>query len=145
MELSPYISRFDIVLAGDGWWVAHNGNWMGHYPANFFDLMTPSAGACEMAWYGEVYDPTPSTPNWTSTNMGSGRFASTGFGFSTFWLNPFYVNMSGVSLYAPTNMSPLFPSDSNCYTTSPVYTNGGPSWNVWYYLGGPGGDSTGCD
>lgn len=47
--------RLDIFQAGSGdWWIAHNGNLLGHYPANLFKML--NGGACWAAWYGEVYE-----------------------------------------------------------------------------------------
>lgn len=54
--------RFDISQDASGnWWIAHNGNTLGHYPAHLFTTL--NGGGCESAWYGEVYDPTRSNPH----------------------------------------------------------------------------------
>lgn len=134
-----YESRFEIRLSGGNWWVSHNGNWLGYYPGNLFNLINKSS--CQAHWYGEVYDPTPAS--WTSTNMGSGRFASEGYGKAAYYRDPFYVDTAGVAHW-PENVGATGPIDSHCYSTSAIFTAAAP-WERSFYLGGPGGEAAGCD
>lgn len=138
--------RIDIVqdLSGN-WWIAHNGNVLGHYPASLFQML--NKGACVAAWYGEVYDPTPD--DWTWTNMGSGEFPTAGYGYASYVRDPMYLDPSYIPLYPiddavnidKYSVKPLF---SPCYTRSTL-TIGIPPWSRYVHLGGPGGDAPGCD
>jgi hypothetical protein len=136
---TQYTSRFEILLSGGNWWVSHNGNWLGYYPGYFFDLI-PSSG-CQAHWYGEVFDPTPT--DWTWTNLGSGLFASGGFGQAAYVMTPFYTDPSGVPHW-PDGALSAPPSDAACYTRSSLLT-GGPGQDRYFFLGGPGGDAAGCN
>ncbi len=146
MALSPastisgnqYTSRFEILWSGGNWWVSHNGNWLGYYPGSLFNLI-PSSG-CEAHWYGEVFDPT--STDWTWTNMGSGLFASGGFGQAAYVMTPFYTALSGTT-YWPDGAA-IAPGDAACYTRSNLLA-GPPGQERYFFLGGPGGDAVGCN
>jgi Neprosin len=138
--------RVDIFQAPNGdWYIAHNGNLLGHYPAGLFRML--NQGACRAAWYGEVFDPTPT--DWTWTDMGSGRFAVDGYGYAAYVRDPMYLDLNYAPLYAqddptkPDRFS-ITPVDDHCYTRSQL-PKFAPSWVRYLYLGGPGGDAAGCD
>jgi hypothetical protein len=135
---TQYTSRFEILLSGGNWWVSHNNNWLGYYPGIRFNLI-PSSG-CQAHWYGEVFDPTPA--DWTWANMGSGLFASGGFGQAAYVMTPFYTAPSGVAYWPDGALSA--PSDPACYTKSNLLV-GGPGQERYFFLGGPGGDALGCN
>lgn len=145
------------MLSSQGdWWLNHRGNWLGYYSAGDLPLFGSSGEGCYTAWYGEVFDPSPT--NWTSTNMGSGRFASEGWKKAAYVRNPYYANENGVALWAEGTGSAgdstgvgsggflAGPRDGACYTTSGMLRNAGQSaWERYFYLGGPGGDAAGCN
>jgi hypothetical protein len=134
-----YEHHFRIELSGGNWWIAHNGNWLGYYPGWLFDLI--NASAAQVFWYGEVYNPTPT--NWTWTDMGSGLFASTGYGNAASFRNPYYTTPSGSASWADGALN-VGPNASACYTKSVLYAGSSP-WDRYFYLGGPGGEASGCD
>jgi hypothetical protein len=136
---TQYESRFEIKRSGSNWWVNHNGNWLGYYPASLFDLITTNG--CESDWYGEVFDPTPT--DWTWTDMGSGLLSSAGAGKAAYVRDPFYADATGVSQW-PSGSISMVPVDSACYTRSTLFSSAAP-WERYFYLGGPGGDATGCN
>ncbi len=139
----------DILQApstGD-WWIAHNGNLLGYYPASLFHQL--DKGACRVSWYGEVYDPTPK--DWTANNIGSGEFASAGFGYAAYVRDPIYLDSQYIPLYPQDDADPdifrdlsMSPFDTDCYKRS-VLSVGASPWSRYLYLGGPGGDAPGCD
>ncbi len=133
-------SRFNIQRDSSGnWWVGHNGNWLGYYPGSLFNLI--NTGSCQVYWYGEVYDPTPT--DWTWTNMGSGLFGAQGYGFAAYFRNPQYIGLWGLSTW-PDGASNVGPMDPACYTSTNLTTGAAP-WERYFYLGGPGGDGFGCN
>jgi hypothetical protein len=136
---NQFESRFEITLSGGNWWIGHNGNWLGYYPGNLFNLINTKG--CQAHWYGEVFDGTPAS--WTSTNMGSGLFANEGYGRAAYFRQPFYTNTAGVALWldAPVISAPI---DNKCYTTSALKVGAAP-WERSFFLGGPGGEAAGCD
>jgi hypothetical protein len=131
--------KLGIQLSGGNWWVSFNDNWLGYYPGWRFDLI--NASAAQAFWYGEVYDPTPT--NWTWMDMGSGLFASTGANNASYFRNPYYITPSGSATWAD-GAANVGPSASACYTKSALYT-GSPPFDRYFYLGGPGGEASGCD
>jgi hypothetical protein len=107
---------------------------LGYYPNN-------------LAWYGEVYDPTPA--DWTWTDMGSGQFESAGYGYAAYVKDPKFRDLlfnpwdpvddaSNLDRYGMTRNVP------ECYTRSAL-TVGAPPWGRCVYLGGPSGDAPRCD
>jgi hypothetical protein len=75
--------------------------------------------------------------------MGSGLFASGGFGKAAYVMTPFYTDTWGVAHW-PDGAVSAPQSDTACYTKSNLLT-GGPGQERYFYLGGPGGDALGCD
>lgn len=134
-----YGSYFKILRAQNGdWWLAHNGHWLGYYPATLFDLINTKA--CDVSWYGEVLDKTPT--DWTETDMGSGEFAAKGLGYASSAANLTYYDTSGVQ-NAPSSFGTMGPTEPACYTKSDLFAD---ALGVPYFiLGGPGGDAPGCD
>jgi hypothetical protein len=141
---TQYEHRFDISQDASGnWWIAHNGNTLGHYPANLFTML--NGGACESSWYGEVYDPTPT--DWTWTNMGSGEFPPTGYGYASYVRDPSIRDLFGTPVYPGDCPEPFCrprPFSNKCYQRTQL-TISPPPWSRFFYLGGPGGDAPGCD
>jgi hypothetical protein len=137
--------RFDIWQDSMGnWWLAHNGNTLGHYPAHLFKTLNKAA--CTAAWYGEIYDETPT--DWTWTDLGSGEFDSAGYGYAAYVRNPVFRDLV-FTAWSPgedlvTESTWMKPYDANCYTRTPL-KSGSPPWDRFFYLGGPGGDAPGCD
>lgn len=141
---SQYSYRYELKLDNGNWWINHDGNWLGYYPASLLPFFQDDQG-CRTSWYGEVYDPSPT--NWTNTNMGSGEFASEGWQQAAYIREPFYKDGSGVSRWAEGSGGAgiaVGPVDTNCYTTSAMLS-GGTGWTRHFYLGGPGGDDEDCD
>ncbi len=135
-----YDSLFHIQRFNGNWWVSHNGHWLGYYPGSLFHLLGSTDATCEMAWYGEVFDPTPT--QWTWTDMGSGFFANTGLGGASYVRSPSYIDLAGVTLFPSAfTVKAMIPMDTACYTMSPMLldTQGAP----YFFLGGPGGDALG--
>ncbi|WP_170229047.1 neprosin family prolyl endopeptidase [Polyangium fumosum] len=136
---ATYDSRFEIRNIAGGWWISHNYNWLGYYPPEFFDVMTSEA--CEAYWYGEVFDRTPTS--WTATDMGSGHFAAEGFGRAAYFRLPVYLDTAGVAQW-PDGAGTPSAVDPACYTSTELF-NLGPGFERVMYVGGPGGDSPGCN
>ncbi len=135
-----YDSLFHIQRFSGNWWVNHNGHWLGYYPGSLFHLLGSKDATCEVAWYGEVYDPTPT--QWTWTDMGSGLFANTGPGGASYVWGPFYFDSSGAAMYlGGSTFTYMTKMDTACYTLSPLLfdTHSAP----YFFLGGPGGDAPG--
>ncbi len=134
-----HASIFSIVYFFGGWWLSHNGNWLGYYPFELFDML--DVKACDIAWYGEVLDLTPE--DWTFTDMGSGEFAEKGKSVAAQVSKMTYYEPSLATPKAPQSFGAMGPTDPKCYTKSAVFVDGVDG--VHFFYGGPGGNASGCD
>jgi hypothetical protein len=150
---TQYDCQIETQLFEGNWWVFACGSWMGYYPTTNstsvpsdqrinFDLI--GSAACGSDWYGEVADPSPTT--WSNADMGSGRFAADGWARAAFVRAPF-VQLTTSTWDWHSSTTPLGGAgfDNDCYTASQMFSNGGSGWERWFYVGGPGGDNTGCN
>ncbi len=134
------IQLFQPAVGTKQWWIGYNGFWLGYYDTSLFKKTEMSTKGCEVSWYGEVFDSTPTS--WTSTDMGSGLYANTSFGNAAYFRDPYYTDLSGKSSW-PDNAKYIAPFNDACYTRSPLYSGISP-WDRWFFLGGPGGDAAYC-
>lgn len=134
-------ARYDIMFYKGNWWVGWNGSWLGHYPGTLFNEL--SSQACEALWYGEVYDPSATTTQWTSTDMGSGQFADAGLGNAAHLRNAFYIDPWGTSQW-PATIFNFNERNDACYTRSNLIIGQTP-WDRLIFVGGPGGDAPNGD
>jgi hypothetical protein len=135
-------SLYNIRFSKGNWWVGWNGNWLGYYPGKLFGEGSSNllaSQACEVAWYGEVYDPNSTPTQWTLTDMGSGQFASEGWKKAAIFRNPTYVDPSESSQW-PDAAKDANPHNDACYTKSGLGSGPTP-WDRFFYVGGPGGDA----
>jgi hypothetical protein len=143
-----YESLYDIRLWSGDWWVGWNGSWLGYYSGKLFGTDTSNlliSNACEINWYGEVYDSNATTTKWTLTDMGSGEFASAGWGKAANFRNPSYTDVSGTFQWpdkANDIATPLY--NPACYTKTNLSASQ-PPWDRFFYVGGPGGDAPNLD
>jgi hypothetical protein len=112
------------------WWLWLQGAGantpIGYYPSTLFGTgpMATAAATCEFG--GEV-------TGTASGQMGSGAFASTGFGKAAFQRNIAYyaspTSAVGVGLGA-------IQPDPSCYTID-IHDNSGTNWGSYFFFGGP--------
>lgn len=129
-------------LVGD-WYIAYQGEILGHYPANKFKLL--SAGACQTQWYGEVARRTPASPTpWPKTEMGSGKFPEAGASNAAYVRNPIFFD-SLLLLHLAESVPSLVPilGKDSCYKHSTIMAGTLPGDRL-FYLGGPGGNDPAC-
>jgi hypothetical protein len=84
---------------------------------------------------------------WTWSDMGSGQFASAGFGNAANFRNPSYFDLSGAPQWPssdPNVTKDTKPVNDACYTKTNLSANQAP-WERWFYVGGPGGDAPNQD
>jgi Neprosin len=133
------------------WWIMYNQELLGYYPAKLFTML--NGGACESAFYGEVYNPNPdpnrpnpNNPNEkggpVKTEMGSGRFSWEGRPNTAYIRNPkdYDASWFGVD---PQDLRFMQPVVESCYTRSKLETDPASGDRV-FTLGGPGGKDPGC-
>jgi len=128
-------------LTGD-WWIAYHGELLGYYPGDLFTNMNGLNGhACRASWYGEVLRPSPTAPE-PATEMGSGKFADSGYKNAAYVRNPMVydtlwvgVTPEQVEAAVPKSLE-QFHEEILCYASTEFDTS--PLGDRRFFLGGPG-------
>ncbi|XP_072964741.1 protein neprosin-like [Typha angustifolia] len=130
-------SQYDITILIwkdpklGNWWMSFGDNMLvGYWPAELFTHLSDHATMVE--WGGEVVNMRTNGEH-TSTQMGSGHFASDGFAKASYFRSLEIVD-SDNSLTAVQSISTLA-EDTNCYDIQ-SYSNA--DWGIHFYYGGPG-------
>jgi len=124
-------------------WKYYQGNWwlylqgagnieaVGYYPGSVYNGGAMATAAARALYGGEV---APNGATWPP--MGSGNFASGGFGQAAYQRTIFYINTSDTSVWSSLTAIATAPS---CYTIAYTPASSGGSWGTYFYFGGPGG------
>jgi hypothetical protein len=134
------------VKDGDSgsWWLWVEGGYVGYYPRALYNTAGVANHAAKIDFGGEIIDK-ESGGNHTTTDMGSGKFASGGYGTSAYQssLRYFYkVDAAGVVRFREATGLTTSVTDANCYDIS--YTSGVEGAGSTIYFGGPGYHSVNC-
>jgi hypothetical protein len=151
---SQYSLDVEVRLWEGNWWVWAAGEWAGYYPyciggqwygpcpsGTLFSSSGIRDEADRLDWYGEVFD--SSAPAATSTDMGSGEYASAGWSRAAYFRNLTYYWQPNT--YWWWNSGSPSATDSNCYSVSGPFYSNDAAWHNWYYFGGPGTEGNGCN
>jgi hypothetical protein len=150
---NQYSLDLEVRLWNGNWWIRAAGEWVGYYPmcrgggssspcsdATLFSEAGIRDKADRLDWYGEVFD--ASAPAATTTDMGSGRFASEGWARSAYFRNLTFF-WAPATYWWWDSGSPSA-TDSACYSVSgPLYSRD-EAWHNWFYFGGPGKNARAC-
>ena len=128
---SQYELEIGYFFSGGNWWLWVLDRYVGYYPGSLFSGLATESN--EINFYGEIYN---SETTETTTDMGSGEFADTGFGYSGYIHNIEYYDTSSDAIAYVPNSGDII-SDTSRYTISEAY-NSGTTWGSYFYLGGPG-------
>lgn len=138
--------RIMVKLFKGNWWVSVDNEWVGYYRGSLFSASGIRDKASRIDWYGEVYD--VSAPSATSTDMGSGKFASEGYKKAAYFrnmaslLNP---NTSDLTYWKPESGIKSV-TDSSCYSIGkPFKVDNHKMWKNVFYYGGSGKEASGCN
>ncbi len=149
---SQYDLDVEVRLAEGNWWVWAAGEWAGYYPSckggsappctqgTLFSASGLRDSASRLDWYGEVYDSSAPAP--TSTDMGSGKFASAGWQHAAFFRNLTYYWQP--TTYWWWDSGTLSVTDAPCYSGSGPFYSSDEAWHNWFFFGGPGKEASGC-
>lgn len=139
-----YKSWIVYRLYQGNWWLWVKDRWIGYYPASLFSAGQPdatktlAANANKISMYGEVTDRnTMADQSFTTTDMGSGQYANTGFGRSGYIHNLLYYagTTNDNTRYGKNARTQV--DDSVRYSLETHFDNTG-SWDSFMWLGGPG-------
>jgi hypothetical protein len=124
-------------------WQYYQGNWwlflqgagnfeaVGYYPGSVYRGGAMATSATSALYGGEV---APNGSTWPP--MGSGNFASGGFGQAAYQRTIYYIDTNQSTVW--TSLNPVETSPS-CYTIAYTPAASGGSWGSYFYFGGPGG------
>ncbi|MGR9053693.1 MAG: neprosin family prolyl endopeptidase, partial [Gammaproteobacteria bacterium] len=118
--------------SNNAWWLRYGNTWVGYYPQNLFDASGLRNQASVIDFGGEIID--RHVGRHTFTDMGSGYFPSSGFGYAAYQRSIKYLTTSG-SLADATGLT-ASRTDSWCYDINLVSSTG--SWGVYFFFGGSG-------
>lgn len=120
------------------WWLKYGTTWVGYYPRSLFNNGAIANYAGKIAVGGEIVDNRNLNLH-TSTDMGSGRFASTGWQSASYERLIQYITRTSNTWADPSLSQGV--TNSACYSISSFnYDSGG--WLRHFYFGGPGYSST---
>jgi len=130
---TQYIIRMQWQLYKGNWWLFVQGAGsyiaVGYYPGPIFKGGQMSKNAQVVKYGGE----TASDGSGNAGQMGSGKFANTGWSHAAYQRTIYYIDTSFVGRW--TNLSAHQPT-SSCYTID-MHNNTGGSWASYFYFGGP--------
>ncbi|KAJ8497660.1 hypothetical protein OPV22_008212 [Ensete ventricosum] len=134
---SPGSSQYDITILVwkdpklGNWWMSFGDSMLvGYWPAELFTHLSDRATMVE--WGGEVVNMRPNGEH-TSTQMGSGRFAGSGFGKASYFRNLEVVDADN-SLVSAQAIATLA-ENTKCYD---IRSFSNADWGTSFYFGGPG-------
>jgi len=121
----------------DNWWLSCQGRWVGYYPGRLFMgnqsvFSTLGDHADHVGFWGEVASRESTA---TTTDMGSGRFPSEGFGKSAYFhhLRVQADRVGGMISYRGGSSR----TDKNLYDIDAHFDSDG-NWGSFAFVGGPG-------
>ncbi|RDL35961.1 Carboxyl-terminal proteinase [Venustampulla echinocandica] len=130
--------KIEYALFQDHWWLGVEDRWIGYYPASLFSSIssdpastTLAGGSDSIHYYGEVFN---SEETLTTTDMGSGQFANTGYGHAGYILNMTYTNTNNVS----TPYNAVFTDTDVTRYTHEAHLLSGTDMGSYAFIGGPG-------
>jgi hypothetical protein len=132
---AQYEMEIMYYLYSGNWWLWVLDRWIGYYPARLFSNgisgVTLATGSDNIFYYGEIYQ---SEGALTTTDMGSGEFASAGSGHAAYIKNMNYID---TNTYLQDYNANYWDSDSSRYSHDQHLLSGTDAGS-YVYLGGPG-------
>lgn len=132
--------QISYYLYQGNWWLWVADRWIGYYPGSIFPKNAKGEGIsvkADHAWYyGEVAQSESAAK--TTTDMGSGEYANTGYGKAAYVRNivMFDLNDQAVNFDAKN----IVVAEPTMYSLETHWNSGKPDWNSYCFIGGPGGD-----
>ena len=149
---NQYSLDVEVRLYQGNWWVWAAGEWAGYYPycvgggaapcarATLFSESGIRDQASRLDWFGEIFDSTAPSP--TSTDLGSGEFATAGWQHAAYFRNlTFYWQPATYWWWDSGSVSV---TDAGCYDADGPFYSSDQSWHNWFFYGGPGKEGKDC-
>lgn len=133
--------QYEIELAyylwQGNWWLSVSGVWVGYYPGSLFNAAGLANGATVIDFGGEIIDDRSAHGWHTQTDMGSGAYPASWFGWAGYMRQIWYWTSDGAAYWA-TGLGASRDSAA-CYDVA-LYHND-PNWGTYLFYGGPGYNS----
>lgn len=117
------------------WWFRYNDTWVGYWPRSLFNASGLEVLADRIDFGGEIVNTSPDGRH-TATDMGSGYFPNTGYGYAAYQRSLRYIEPHG-DYGTWRNATGLTErrTDSDCYD---VELHSASNWGEYFYFGGMG-------
>ncbi|KGO55435.1 hypothetical protein PEX2_049580 [Penicillium expansum] len=131
-------------LDNGNWWLWVRDRWIGYYPAKLFRRGRPHCTLSDHAdgiyVYGQVWDSkwTTANPAGTKTDMGSGRFPTEGFKYSSYIKKIKFQPHQGDQYLQDFDSTVALTSDRTKYDAEFHFKSGSSEWGSYMWVGGPG-------
>jgi len=142
---AQYELNMHWAKAGDtgAWWLSVQGEWVGYYPRSLYTAAINHAQVIDYG--GEIIDGRTGGRH-TTTDMGTGAFASTGWQHAAFMRRIRYNDSNpsgnGITWAEAFGLTPT-QDDPACYSIQ-LFTYNDPDWHIYFWYGGPGYSNPGC-
>src|SRR5215471_7812049 len=130
---TQYEFAAEYYLYQGNWWLAYQGSWLGYYPGSLYR----GGQLTRFAQLIEFGTESVGTTIWPPE--GSGHWSTSGFRYAANQRNLFYVYSGGATAW---DRLTRYDPSPRCYSTSGPFSSPSSGWQVYFYVGGPGG--TGC-
>ncbi len=125
---------FRDASAPHHWWVKYNDTWVGYYPNSLFDAQGIANYSDHVDFGGEIVNVWNGGQH-TTTDMGSGRFPSEGYGAAAYTKKMQYWDTSN-ALFNASNLTRAVTNAS--YYDLSLGSSTDATWLKYFYFGGPG-------
>uniref|UniRef100_A0A7N0V541 Neprosin PEP catalytic domain-containing protein n=1 Tax=Kalanchoe fedtschenkoi TaxID=63787 RepID=A0A7N0V541_KALFE len=129
-----YDIQISVYKAKGNWWLELGGETVGYWPAQIFTHLSTSAN--KVVWGGEIVN-SRNNGNHTSTQMGSGHFASEMYSKAAMFYNLLLnTREDSPTFQRPGYVSPFVVSNGNCYSLLRAQYK--EIFGDHFFYGGPG-------
>jgi hypothetical protein len=129
-------TQYDIsaqyYLYQGNWWLSIQGIWVGYYPGSLY------RGGQLSKFAQQIQFGTESAGTTVWPGEGSGEFSTSGWSRAAYQRNLYHYGTDGKAVW---NTLTQWNSSPTCYTVSGPFSSKSAGWDVYFYLGGPGGTS----
>ncbi|EOA25138.1 hypothetical protein CARUB_v10018447mg [Capsella rubella] len=137
-QIELFVSIWKDHSTGN-WWLKFGPHfYVGYWPNALFNTL--QTGGAEVHWGGEIVN-LKNHSRHTTTVMGSGSFAETGYKKASYFRNIQILDEYNTVKQPVSDLRPAVTHPS-CYTIR--YGTNHPTWKTYFYYGGPGGTNPFC-
>ncbi|MFF7231795.1 neprosin family prolyl endopeptidase [Streptomyces sioyaensis] len=126
--------QMGFYLTGNAWWFYFEGHPIGCFPVEWFNGGPLTTKATRATFGGETANGLAMWPP-----MGSGRYATAGFGQAAYQRSSLVYPMGGGAV--DSSLAEAGSVTGQCYSLQITNNSVDPDWGTYLFFGGPGGNS----